>query len=288
VSGGREARLGPAAERRRDLATVRLVSDDDDRLAAVRDRGANVVDRRAGCEPFVRLSLDAEPVPELGAGLPRAQQRAREDGTGAQALAGQPLAQLACGRPPGRRQLPELVGLSRLGLGVADQHELHRAGAYEAAAIVPLVRSPAGRIAIVVGAVVILVGLFALLRRGDDEESGAETTTTATTAETTTTETTTTDTTTTAPTTTAATGPRRIGVVVTGGQVAGGVKQGEQVLLVVQADVSDEVHVHGYDLMRDVAPGAPAQIAFRATIPGGFEVELEDRKLRILELEVRP
>jgi hypothetical protein len=80
---------------------------------------------------------------------------------------------------------------------------------------------------------------------------------------------------------------------VAGGNVAGGVKtvpvlQNAQIVLVVRADVSDEVHVHGYDVMQDVAPGAPARIALRATIPGRFEVELEDRKLRILELEVRP
>jgi hypothetical protein len=157
------------------------------------------------------------------------------------------------------------------------------------------VRSPAGRIAIVVGTIVVLVGLFALIRRGDGDESASETTAAATTATATTAATapTTTEATTTTPTTTVNSGPHRIAVVVAGGQVAGGVKtvpvqQNEQILLVVRADVSDEVHVHGYDVMRDVAPGAPAQIALRATIPGRFDVELEDRKLRILELEVRP
>lgn len=154
-------------------------------------------------------------------------------------------------------------------------------------------RSPAGRIAIVVGAAVVLVVMFVVLRgRGDDEEPAAQGTTSRTVTFTTDTSPTTTVTTT-APTTTAPAGPRRIPVTVTGGTVAGGVKtvrvkQGEDVLLVVRADVSDHVHLHGYDRMADVGPGAPAQIAFRATIPGGFEVELEDRKLRILELEVRP
>ena len=49
-------------------------------------------------------------------------------------------------------------------------------------------------------------------------------------------------------------------------------------------DVADHVHLHGYDMLRDVAPGRPAQISFRATIPGRFEVELEDRGLQILDL----
>ena len=40
--------------------------------------------------------------------------------------------------------------------------------------------------------------------------------------------------------------------------------------------------------MSDVAPGAPARIAFRATIPGRFEIELEDRGVQIAELTVNP
>lgn len=135
----------------------------------------------------------------------------------------------------------------------------------------------------------ILVGLFVLLRRDDGDESAGGTTTATTTA---TTPTATAPTTTQSPPT-APSGPQRISVVVAGGTVAGGartvpVEQNTELVLVVRADVTDEVHVHGYDVMQDVAPGAPARIALRATIPGRFDVELEDRKLRILELEVRP
>jgi hypothetical protein len=61
----------------------------------------------------------------------------------------------------------------------------------------------------------------------------------------------------------------------------------ELVLLVVRADVSDEVHVHGYDLMSDVTPDRPARIAFRATIAGEFEVELEDSGRQIAQLTVQ-
>jgi hypothetical protein len=46
--------------------------------------------------------------------------------------------------------------------------------------------------------------------------------------------------------------------------------------------------VHGYDLMGDVAPGKPVTIAFKATAPGRFEVELEEHSLPIAELEVSP
>jgi hypothetical protein len=84
-----------------------------------------------------------------------------------------------------------------------------------------------------------------------------------------------------------------IRIVVRGGAVQGGlqrpsVKKGEQVRLIVSADVSDEVHLHGYDLSKDVSPGHPVTIAFRATIAGRFEIELEDRKFQIAELEVEP
>ena len=66
------------------------------------------------------------------------------------------------------------------------------------------------------------------------------------------------------------------------------VQQGERVRIRVTSDVADHVHVHGYDLMRDVAPGSPATIRFRATLTGRFEIELEDRGTPIAELEVRP
>jgi hypothetical protein len=64
--------------------------------------------------------------------------------------------------------------------------------------------------------------------------------------------------------------------------------QGGPVVVRVVSDVQDHVHVHGYDLMRDVAPGKPAVFRFDATIAGRFEIELEDRGTPIAELEVRP
>jgi hypothetical protein len=48
------------------------------------------------------------------------------------------------------------------------------------------------------------------------------------------------------------------------------------------------VHVHGYDRFGDVGPGMRARIPFRATIPGRFVIELEDRHAQIAELTVTP
>ena len=95
------------------------------------------------------------------------------------------------------------------------------------------------------------------------------------------------------PTTTAAPEPVRINYVIVGGEPQGGIQRdsvarGRDVVITVTSDVADEVHVHGYDLMADVAPGAPATIRFTADAPGRFEIELENTGVQIAELEVRP
>jgi len=66
------------------------------------------------------------------------------------------------------------------------------------------------------------------------------------------------------------------------------VARDRKVKVIVRSALADHVHVHGYDLMADVGPGAPATIEFTATAPGLFEIELEDRRLLLAELEVRP
>jgi hypothetical protein len=85
----------------------------------------------------------------------------------------------------------------------------------------------------------------------------------------------------------------RVPITVRGGTPVGGIRRvtvarNRPVVLVVRSDVADHVHLHGYDIMRDVAPGAPAQLAFRASIPGRFEVELEDSGVQIADVRVNP
>jgi hypothetical protein len=86
--------------------------------------------------------------------------------------------------------------------------------------------------------------------------------------------------------------PTTIRVDVVGGRAQRGiarpeVDEGESVVLVVSSDVADEIHLHGYDLSRQVAAGGVARLAFVAKIPGRFEVELEHRGVQIAELTVR-
>lgn len=95
-------------------------------------------------------------------------------------------------------------------------------------------------------------------------------------------------------TSTAAAAPKRVDLDVENGKINGGgpphvtFDKGDAVALHVTADVSDEVHVHGYDLHGDVAPGKPVTIQFAADVPGRFEAELESRSLQILQFTVNP
>ncbi len=82
-------------------------------------------------------------------------------------------------------------------------------------------------------------------------------------------------------------------IVIKNGEPVGGIAQltynkGEEIRFKVDSDVSDEVHMHGYDIMKDVKAGGSVSFDFPATIEGVFEAELEGRKEQILELTVNP
>jgi hypothetical protein len=42
---------------------------------------------------------------------------------------------------------------------------------------------------------------------------------------------------------------------------------------VVSSDAPDEIHLHGYDIELEAAPGAPARFSFKANLEGVFEME---------------
>jgi hypothetical protein len=63
-----------------------------------------------------------------------------------------------------------------------------------------------------------------------------------------------------------------------GGQVVGGpaavkVTKGDVVRIVVSGDATDEIHLHGYDIYKPLAPGKPARFVFTAQVEGIFELE---------------
>ena len=80
-------------------------------------------------------------------------------------------------------------------------------------------------------------------------------------------------------------------VDVVDGDPVGGVQRvqvdvGSVVALMVTSDIAEEVHVHGYDILRAVSDGHPAHFAFNADIPGVFEVEFEGSGRLLLQLQV--
>ena len=118
----------------------------------------------------------------------------------------------------------------------------------------------------------------ALAGCGSNDSSSTSTTETTTTSET---------------TTTAAATPVEVTIVVENGAPKGGivrqtVSKGDHVVLVVTSDVADEIHLHGYDKSKDVPAGGTIRLSFTATLPGRFEVELEQRGVQIADLTVNP
>ena len=65
-------------------------------------------------------------------------------------------------------------------------------------------------------------------------------------------------------------------------------EQGETVRFRVASDEKGEVHIHGYDIKKDLEPGETQTVAFKATITGIFEIELEGSRTQLAELKVVP
>ena len=143
--------------------------------------------------------------------------------------------------------------------------------------------STGARLGILAGVIVVAVAALVIASGGSDGDKSTTPTTATSTG--------------TAATTTDAqakpAGPPPNVVVVKDGKPVGGikaikVKKGDQVRLVVKSDVADEIHIHAYNLHKDVDAGGTVSFNFPATIDGGFEIELEERKQQIAELTVEP
>jgi hypothetical protein len=151
--------------------------------------------------------------------------------------------------------------------------------------------SQRAKILTLVAAVVVAVGAFIALKPGDGSSTTA--TTSAPTSVTTT-----------EPGKPKATTPaervvRRTVTVDSGGPV-GGVAEiranaGERIVITVKSTgYSGEVHLHGFDVMRDVAPGKPAVFAVSsaqtssAKGQGSFELELEAIAVQVAKLLISP
>lgn len=65
-------------------------------------------------------------------------------------------------------------------------------------------------------------------------------------------------------------------------------KEGDTVRFRVVSEVPEEIHIHGYDIARDLEPGKEITVSFKATIEGIFEIEYEHAGEQIGELRVEP
>ena len=131
------------------------------------------------------------------------------------------------------------------------------------------------RIGLIVAAVVFAVVAFVIASPGGDDDNGGDQA--ARTTETTTTETET-DTGTDEPHETVQPAPEATRIEIRGGAVVGGpadikVKKGDVVRIVVSSDAHDDIHLHGYDIEKEVEPGRPARFRFTADLEGIFEME---------------
>lgn len=82
-------------------------------------------------------------------------------------------------------------------------------------------------------------------------------------------------------------------IVVRDGEPVGGVKRleysaGDEIRFEVESDAAEEIHVHGYDVAKEVPAGGSVSFAIPADIEGIFEVELEELGVQIAELRVNP
>jgi hypothetical protein len=65
------------------------------------------------------------------------------------------------------------------------------------------------------------------------------------------------------------------------------VSKGTQVRLLVTSDKADELHVHGYELEKELPAGEQVTLDFTADQTGLFEIETHESELQLAQLEVR-
>ncbi len=97
----------------------------DDVLASAFERRSQIFEGRPRRKALVGLGIDPEVSGQLFAGLARAEERAREDDVRLHVLVSQALSERARLLAALGRQLPQLVGLARRGLRMADQVQAH-------------------------------------------------------------------------------------------------------------------------------------------------------------------
>jgi hypothetical protein len=66
------------------------------------------------------------------------------------------------------------------------------------------------------------------------------------------------------------------------------VDKGDTVRFRARSPQDDEIHVHGYDLKKDLSANQTVSMSFKATIDGIFVIEFENQGKQIASLRVNP
>ena len=64
--------------------------------------------------------------------------------------------------------------------------------------------------------------------------------------------------------------------------------EGDTVRFRVRSDTAEEIHVHGYDITKEIPPNKTTAVSFKASITGIFEIEFHGSGTQIAELKVEP
>ena len=62
---------------------------------------------------------------------------------------------------------------------------------------------------------------------------------------------------------------------------------GSEIRLQVTSDVDDELHVHGFDVEKELEAGRTTTVELQADQAGLYEVETHETELELLQLEIR-
>ena len=135
------------------------------------------------------------------------------------------------------------------------------------------------RIGLLVAAVVVVVVAIVLIGGGDDDDSSSTDNTAQTTS--------------TGGSTKKPAPPEVPTITIKDGKPVGGeqeieVDKGDTIRFKVKSDADHEIHMHGYDIAKDVEAGGTVSYNVPADIDGIFEIEIEDLKEPIAELRVNP
>jgi hypothetical protein len=88
-------------------------------------------------------------------------------------------------------------------------------------------------------------------------------------------------------------GPKTFRIALKGHNPVGGRKtikitNGDRALLVVTSDGKDTVHLHGWNIEREVTPAKPGRFAFKAKNEGAYELESHTTEQKIATVQVLP